>query len=106
MRRRAIGELSGVPPITQLTMAPWRRSQASLNANALIPNAFFLQEPGLGKAGFVTMKRARIRVDGNSVVTKAAKSHNIPRGFNVVALGGGTGLSTVLRGLREHVMRR
>jgi len=45
-------------------------------------------------------------VDGNSIVTKAAKSRTTPRGFNVVALGGGTGLSTVLRGLREHVMRR
>jgi uncharacterized cofD-like protein len=28
------------------------------------------------------------------------------RGFRVVALGGGTGLSTLLRGLKEHVARR
>jgi len=28
------------------------------------------------------------------------------RGFRVVALGGGTGLSTLLRGLKEHVVRR
>ena len=28
------------------------------------------------------------------------------RGFNVVALGGGTGLSTLLRGLKEYVTRR
>ena len=28
------------------------------------------------------------------------------RGFRVVALGGGTGLSTLLRGLKEHVFRR
>ena len=26
--------------------------------------------------------------------------------MNVVAIGGGTGLSTLLRGLREHVRRR
>ena len=29
----------------------------------------------------------------------------IPRSFRVVALGGGTGLSTLLRGLKEHVVR-
>ena len=28
------------------------------------------------------------------------------RGFRIVALGGGTGLSTLLRGLKEHVIRR
>src|SRR5437764_6739619 len=28
------------------------------------------------------------------------------RGFRIVALGGGTGLSTLLRGLKEHVVRR
>jgi uncharacterized cofD-like protein len=30
----------------------------------------------------------------------------IPRGLRVVALGGGTGLSALLRGLKEHVIRR
>jgi uncharacterized cofD-like protein len=30
----------------------------------------------------------------------------LPRSFRVVALGGGTGLSTLLRGLKEHVFRR
>src|SRR5262245_19677436 len=30
----------------------------------------------------------------------------LSRGFRVVALGGGTGLSTLLRGLKEHVVRR
>jgi uncharacterized cofD-like protein len=39
-------------------------------------------------------------------VTIALKSKKIARGFNVVALGGGTGLSTLLRGLKGHVMRR
>ena len=34
----------------------------------------------------------------------AAKSLSI-RGLRVVALGGGTGLSALLRGLREHVVR-
>lgn len=36
---------------------------------------------------------------------KSAKKA-IPRGLRVVALGGGTGLSALLRGLREHVVRR
>jgi uncharacterized cofD-like protein len=36
----------------------------------------------------------------------AAKSNARTRGFRVVALGGGTGLSTLLRGLKEHVVRR
>jgi uncharacterized cofD-like protein len=34
-----------------------------------------------------------------------AKNSSFP-GFRVVALGGGTGLSALLRGLREHVMRQ
>ena len=34
------------------------------------------------------------------------KSKTLARGFRVVALGGGTGLSTLLRGLREYVARR
>src|SRR5467141_1473601 len=36
----------------------------------------------------------------------ASKSKTLSRGFRVVALGGGTGLSTLLRGLKEHVIRR
>src|SRR5215472_14556699 len=41
------------------------------------------------------------------IVTKrSSKSRQIPRGLNVVALGGGTGLSTILRGLKELVTRR
>ncbi|HVS89295.1 MAG TPA: YvcK family protein [Candidatus Acidoferrum sp.] len=35
----------------------------------------------------------------------ATKSNARTRGFRVVALGGGTGLSTLLRGLKEHVVR-
>jgi uncharacterized cofD-like protein len=35
-----------------------------------------------------------------------SKSKGISRGFNIVALGGGTGLSTLLRGLKEYVSRR
>src|SRR6202035_3128454 len=31
---------------------------------------------------------------------------NFSRGFRIVALGGGTGLSALLRGLKQHVMRR
>jgi uncharacterized cofD-like protein len=40
------------------------------------------------------------------VKKRSAKSNDFTRGFNVVALGGGTGLSTILRGLRELVARR
>src|SRR6202045_4744169 len=36
----------------------------------------------------------------------ASKSKTLSRGFRVVALGGGTGLSTLLRGLKELVIRR
>src|SRR5258705_3779577 len=36
----------------------------------------------------------------------ASKSKTLSRGFRVAALGGGTGLSTLLRGLKEHVIRR
>jgi uncharacterized cofD-like protein len=35
-----------------------------------------------------------------------SKPKTLPHGFCVVALGGGTGLSTLLRGLKEHVVRR
>jgi len=37
---------------------------------------------------------------------RASKSKALSRGFRVVALGGGTGLSTLLRGLKDHVIRR
>src|SRR5467141_4205575 len=37
---------------------------------------------------------------------RPSKSKTLSRGFRVVALGGGTGLSTLLRGLKELVIRR
>jgi len=37
---------------------------------------------------------------------RVPNSKPLPRSFRVVALGGGTGLSTLLRGLKEHVFRR
>ena len=37
---------------------------------------------------------------------RISKSKNDTRGLHVVALGGGTGLSTLLRGLKELVVRR
>ena len=37
---------------------------------------------------------------------KLSKPKTLSRGFRVVALGGGTGLSTLLRGLKEYVVRR
>src|SRR5947209_11173978 len=37
---------------------------------------------------------------------RSSNSNSLSRGFRVVALGGGTGLSTLLRGLKEHVTRR
>jgi uncharacterized cofD-like protein len=37
---------------------------------------------------------------------RSTKSRALTRGFRVVALGGGTGLSTLLRGLKELVIRR
>ena len=40
------------------------------------------------------------------VKRRTAHSKLPPRGLNVVALGGGTGLSTLLRGLKEYVTRR
>lgn len=37
---------------------------------------------------------------------RASKTNHLDRSFRVVALGGGTGLSTLLRGLKDHVVRR
>src|SRR6266567_693859 len=37
---------------------------------------------------------------------RASKTKILNRSFRVVALGGGTGLSTLLRGLKEHMVRR
>jgi uncharacterized cofD-like protein len=37
---------------------------------------------------------------------RLAKKQILDRSFRVVTLGGGTGLSTLLRGLKEHVVRR
>lgn len=37
---------------------------------------------------------------------RASKLNSLAPGFRIVALGGGTGLSTLLRGLKEHVVRR
>src|SRR5580765_2066704 len=41
-----------------------------------------------------------------TVKKRTSKSSYTSRGFRVVALGGGTGLSTLLRGLKEFVTRR
>jgi uncharacterized cofD-like protein len=40
------------------------------------------------------------------VKKRTTNSKSVSRGLNVVALGGGTGLSTLLRGLKEYVTRR
>jgi len=37
---------------------------------------------------------------------RAPKTQIVARSFRIAALGGGTGLSTLLRGLKEHVVRR
>src|SRR5262245_59971735 len=37
---------------------------------------------------------------------RSSKRQILDRSFRIVALGGGTGLSTLLRGLKEHVVRR
>src|SRR5712672_1847359 len=37
---------------------------------------------------------------------RSSKSNALPLGYRVVTLGGGTGLSMLLRGLKEHVIRR
>ena len=37
---------------------------------------------------------------------RVSKPNTVSSGLRVVALGGGTGLSTLLRGLKEHVIRR
>src|SRR5438270_12119854 len=37
---------------------------------------------------------------------RAPKTPIVARSFRIAALGGGTGLSTSLRGLKEHVVRR
>jgi uncharacterized cofD-like protein len=42
----------------------------------------------------------------STVKKRASQSTRNLRGLNVVALGGGTGLSTLLRGLKEYVTRR
>jgi uncharacterized cofD-like protein len=39
-------------------------------------------------------------------VKRSRQSQRVRRSFSVVALGGGTGLSTLLRGLKNHVVRR
>jgi len=40
------------------------------------------------------------------VKKSAPQKEPLPRGMRVVALGGGTGLSALLRGLKDHVMRQ
>jgi uncharacterized cofD-like protein len=40
------------------------------------------------------------------VKKRSTTSNTLAHGFRIVALGGGTGLSTILRGLKEHVVRR
>jgi uncharacterized cofD-like protein len=42
----------------------------------------------------------------HSKMKRTSKTKISRRSFRVVALGGGTGLSTLLRGLKEHVVRR
>jgi len=42
----------------------------------------------------------------NPKLREKSKRRTLSRGFRVVAFGGGTGLSTLLRGLKEYVVRR
>src|SRR5271163_4743666 len=42
----------------------------------------------------------------STMKNRASTSKVLERGFRIVALGGGTGLSTLLRGLKEYVVRR
>jgi uncharacterized cofD-like protein len=42
----------------------------------------------------------------SNVKKRTTNSNVLARGFRIVALGGGTGLSTLLRGLKEFVVRR
>jgi uncharacterized cofD-like protein len=51
-------------------------------------------------------KEARSSIPNAGMKKPASKPRTLSRGFRVVALGGGTGLSTLLRGLKEHVVRR
>jgi len=58
--------------------------------------------------GCCSVKRCALRKLPESelrVERKSANSSKPVRGLRVVALGGGTGLSALLRGLREHVVR-
>ncbi len=59
---------------------------------------------GLGAFGF---SRALIRFlnprqEGATLVARALDSHHLKKGLKIVALGGGTGLSTLLSGLKAH----
>src|SRR6202158_3712556 len=48
-----------------------------------------------------------VSISGHLKVKKTrSKAKVSQRSFRIVALGGGTGLSTLLRGLKEHVIRR
>src|SRR5271163_1147469 len=42
----------------------------------------------------------------STMKNRASTSKVLERGFRIVALGGGSGLSTLLRGLKEYVVRR
>ena len=66
----------------------------------------------LGSAGFVALAYAALRLArivlhpllpaGQSIASVAAQRQRLERGPRVVAIGGGTGLATLLRGLKAH----
>ena len=65
-----------------------------------------------GGAGFVVIAYAALRLarivlhpllpEGQSIASVAAQRQRLGRGPRVVAIGGGTGLATLLRGLKAH----
>ena len=50
--------------------------------------------------------KSRGRISQPKMKKPSSNAESLWRGFRVVALGGGTGLSTLLRGLKEHVVHR
>jgi uncharacterized cofD-like protein len=55
---------------------------------------------------FFSVNVGRHAVSNAIMKKRSTKSRALTHGFRVVALGGGTGLSTLLRGLKELVIRR
>src|SRR5271155_2680746 len=83
------------------TSTIWRTTRASLNCS--IPNRHSLRDFPYRPITVQGAIHSRMKPSMDLAATPRPPSETVRPSFRVVAMGGGTGLSTLLRGLKRYV---